>query len=469
MKKFMDKDFLLSTKTAKEIYRKGAEKTPIFDWHCHLSPKEIYENKRPANIAELWLGGDHYKWRAMRSCGVPEEYITGRKSDKAKFMKWAEVMPYLIGNPLYHWTHLELQRYFGITEPLSPQTAEAIWNKCNEMIKSGGFTPRELIEKSNVKCVCTTDDAADTLEYHKLLSKEKGFKCKVLPAFRPDKSLNIDQPSFIPWVAAMEKAVGREILTFAELKTALKERIDFFDEMGCRAADHSLSYIPYAEARANELEAIFKKGVAGKNLANEELDKYRTALLKFFGEQYAEKGWVMELHIGALRNNNTKMFTKLGADAGFDSIDDKEIAVGLSRFLDSLAKNDKLPKTVLFTLNPKDNYVLGTMLGNFQTSEAASKIQFGSAWWFNDNYDGMRQQLSALANLGVLSKFVGMITDSRSFLSYPRHEYFRRILCELIGEWVEDGKYPEDVKFLSQIVADISFNNAEKYFGLELK
>lgn len=469
MKKFMDKDFLLPTRTAKEIYRKGAEKTPIFDWHCHLSPKEIYENKRPADIAELWLGGDHYKWRAMRSYGIPEEYITGRKSGKEKFMKWAEVMPYLIGNPLYHWTHLELQRYFGIYETLSPQTAEAIWNKCNEMIKAGGFTPRELIEKSNVKCVCTTDDAADTLEYHKLLSKDKSFKCKVLPAFRPDKSLNIDQPTFIPWIAAMEKAVGREILTFSDLKNALKERIDFFDKMGCRAADHALSYIPYAESKATELEAIFKKGVDGKAVADDELDKFRTALLKFFGEQYAEKGWVMELHIGALRNNNTKMFKKLGADTGFDSIDDREIAVGLSRFLDSLAKNDRLPKTVLFTLNPKDNYVLGTMLGNFQTSEAASKIQFGSAWWFNDNYDGMRQQLSTLANLGVLSKFVGMITDSRSFLSYPRHEYFRRILCELIGEWVEEGKYPEDIKFLSQVVADISFNNAQKYFGLELK
>lgn len=469
MKKFMDKDFLLTTKTAREIYKKGAEKTPIFDWHCHLSPKEIYENKKPKDLAELWLGGDHYKWRAMRSCGIPEEYITGRKSGKEKFMKWAEVMPYLIGNPLYHWTHLELQRYFGIYETLSPQTAESIWKKCNDMIKAGGFTPRELIEKSNVKCVCTTDDAADTLEYHKLLKEDKKFKCKVLPAFRPDKSLNIDQPTFIPWIAAMEKAVGREIFTFSELKKALKERIDFFDEMGCRASDHALSYIPYAEATSKELETIFKKGVAGKSLTNEELDKYRTALLKFFGEQYAEKGWVMELHIGALRNNNTKMFQKLGADTGFDSIDDKEIAVGLSKFLDSLAKEDKLPKTVLFTLNPKDNYVLGTMLGNFQTSEVASKIQFGSAWWFNDNYDGMRQQLSALANLGVLSKFVGMITDSRSFLSYPRHEYFRRILCELIGEWVEEGKYPEDIKFLSQIVADISFNNAEKYFGLELK
>ncbi len=469
MKKFMDRDFLLTTKTAKEIYKRGAEKTPIFDWHCHLSPKEIYENKKPRDIAQLWLGGDHYKWRAMRSYGVPEEYITGRKSGHDKFLKFAEIMPYCIGNPLYHWTHLELQRYFGITEPLSPQTAEAIWNKCNGLIKAGGFTPRELIEKSNVKCVCTTDDAADTLEYHKLLANDKSFKCKVLPAFRPDKSLNIDKPDFIPWLAAMEKAVGREIGSFAELKEALKERIEFFDSMGCCASDHSLSYMPCADSTPKELEAIFKKAVSGKAVSTDELDKYRTALMQFFGEQYCIHGWAMELHLGALRNNNTKMFQKLGADTGFDSIDDNQIAYGLSRYLDSLAVKDRLPKTILFTLNPKDNYVLGSMLGNFQSAECASKIQFGSAWWFNDNYDGMRAQLTALANLGVLGKFVGMITDSRSFLSYPRHEYFRRILCELIGDWVEQGKYPENVKFLSQLVEDISFNNARDYFGLEVK
>ncbi len=468
MKKFMDKDFLLTTKTAKEIFKRGAENTPIFDWHCHLSPKEIYENKTPENIAELWLGGDHYKWRAMRSYGVDEAYITGRKSGRDKFMKWAEVLPYCIGNPLYHWTHLELQRYFGIYEPLSPETAESIWQSCNEQIKAGGFTPRELIEKSNVACVCTTDDAADSLEYHKKLKEDETFKCKVLPAFRPDKSLNIDRPSFIPWIAAMEKAVGREIHTYSELKDALLERIEFFDAMGCRAADHALSCIPYAESTGKELEAIFKKAISGKPVTDDELDKYRTDLMRFFGAEYAKRGWGMELHIGALRNNNTKMYEKLGADTGFDSIDDKEIAVGLSRFLNSLAKENKLPRTVLFTLNPKDNYVLGTMLGNFQSSEAASKIQFGSAWWFNDNYDGMRQQLNALANLGVLGKFVGMVTDSRSFLSYPRHEYFRRILCEMIGDLVEDGKYPENIKFLSKVVEDISFNNAKEYFGLEL-
>lgn len=469
MKKFMDKDFLLTTKTAKEIYKKGAEKTPIFDWHCHLSPQEIYENKKPRDIAQLWLGGDHYKWRAMRSFGISEEYITGRKSGHDKFMKFAEMMPYCIGNPLYHWTHLELQRYFGIYEPLNAQTAQGIWNKCNEQIRAGGFSPRELIEKSNVACVCTTDDPADTLEFHKLLKADKSFKCKVLPAFRPDKALNIDKATFIPWLAAMEKAVGREIDSFASLKDALAERIEFFDKMGCCASDHAFTYVPYAEAKPSELEAIFKKGVKGKPLSVDDLDKYRTALMQFFAREYHKRDWVMELHIGAMRDNNTKMFRRLGPDTGFDSIDDNQIAVGLSRFMDSLAVEDKLPKTVLFTLNPKDNYVLGSMLGNFQSAEQAGKIQFGSAWWFNDNYDGMRAQLTALANLGVLGKFVGMITDSRSFLSYPRHEYFRRILCELIGEWVEQGKYPEDLKFLSKLVEDVSFNNAKDYFGLQVK
>lgn len=469
MKKFMDKDFLLTTKTAKEIYKRGAEKTPIFDWHCHLSPKEIYENKKPRDIYALWLSGDHYKWRAMRSFGVPEEYITGRKSGHEKFLKYAQIMPYCIGNPLYHWTHLELQRYFGIYETLSEETAEKIWKSCNEQIKAGGFSPRELIERSNVACVCTTDDPADTLEYHLKLKKDKSFKCKVLPAFRPDKALAVESPSFIPWLASMEKTAGREITSFAALKEVLSERIEFFDSVGCCASDHALAYIPFETSNGKELEQIFKKAVDGKKLTVTETDKYKTALLSFLAEQYSAHDWAMELHLGAMRNNNTKMFQKIGADTGFDSINDYRIAEGLSRFLDNLEEKGKLPKTVLFALNPKDNYVLGTMLGNFQSSSQAGKIQFGSAWWFNDNYDGMRQQLTALANLGVLGKFVGMITDSRSFLSYPRHEYFRRILCELIGDWVEQGKYPENIKFLSQLVKDISFENAKDYFNLEAK
>lgn len=466
MEKFMGKDFLLTTKTAKELFKNGAEKTPIFDWHCHLSPKEIYDNKAPADITELWLSGDHYKWRAMRSYGIPEEYITGKKSSYEKFNAWAETLPYLIGNPLYHWTHLELQRYFGIYEVLNEKSADTIWNKCNKKIKDGGFTPRELIMSSNVSCVCTTDDPADSLEYHKLLKEDKSFKCKVLPAFRPDKALGIELPAFIPWLAAMEKTAGCEIKSFTKLTRVLKDRIKFFNDLGCRASDHAFNYVPYEICSAEELESIFSKGVKGKTLTEKECAAYRTALMKILAKEYAKYGWAMELHIGAMRNNNSRMFKALGADTGFDSVGDKEIAEPLSRFLDSLESEHSLPKTVLFTLNPKDNYVLGTMLGNFQSSEAASKIQFGSAWWFNDNYDGMRTQLSTLANLGCLGKFIGMVTDSRSFLSYPRHEYFRRILCEFIGDLAEDGKYPADIDFLSKVIKDISYGNAVSYFGI---
>ncbi|MBP3560857.1 MAG: glucuronate isomerase [Clostridia bacterium] len=466
MKKFMDKDFLLSTETAKKLYA-ACENTPIFDWHCHLQPKEIYENKEPADIAYLWLAGDHYKWRGMRSCGISEEYITGDKSPYEKFKAWAHAMPNLIGNPLYHWTHLELQRYFDIYEPLSPATCDEIWEKANAKIKAGGFTPRELIEKSNVAFVCTTDDAADTLEYHKFLAEDKSFKCKVLPAFRPDKALGIELDGYNDWVKALENVYGKAVPSFTELKTALLSRIEFFAEMGCRASDHAFTYVPYKRADEDELNKIFAKRLTGEALSTEEIDKYKTELMLFLANEYARLGWGMEIHIGAMRNNNGIMFKKLGPDTGYDSVADYEIAVNLSRLLDAMNTEYRLPKTVLFTLNPKDNYVLGTMLGNFQSDEAESKIQFGSAWWFNDNYDGMRTQMQTLMNLGVISKFVGMITDSRSFLSYPRHEYFRRILCELLGDLVEEGKYPDDIEFLSKVVQDVSFNNAVKYFGVK--
>ncbi len=465
MKKFMDKDFLLSTETAKKLYA-ACENEPIFDWHCHLSPKEIYENKEPEDIAYLWLAGDHYKWRAERSCGVSEKYITGDATPYEKFKAWAEVMPNLIGNPLYHWTHLELQRYFGIYEPLSPATCDKIWNEANAKIKAGGFKPREIIEKSNVKFVCTTDDAADTLEYHKLIAADESFKCKVLPAFRPDKALAIEADAYLPWLASLEKVCGTKIASFTELKSAMLSRINFFAEMGCRAADHGIMSVPYARADENGLNAIFAKRLNGEALTETEADAYKTELLLFLANEYAERGWGMEIHIGPMRNNNTPMFRKLGPDAGYDSICDRGIAENLSRLLDAMLTDYKLPKVVLFCLNPKDNYVLGTMLGNFQSDEAESKIQFGSAWWFNDNYDGMRTQMQTLMNLGAISKFVGMITDSRSFLSYTRHEYFRRILCELLGDLVEEGKYPDDIEFLSKVVKDISFNNAVKYFGV---
>lgn len=465
MKKFMDKDFLLTTETAKKLYE-ACKDTPIFDWHCHLQPKEIYENKTPSDIAYLWLGGDHYKWRGMRSCGINEEYITGDKSPYEKFKAWAEAMPNLIGNPLYHWTHLELQRYFDIYDPLSPKTCDEIWEKANAKIKAGGFTPRELIEKSNVSYVCTTDDAADTLEYHKLLQADKTFKCKVLPAFRPDKALGIELPGYNEWVAQLESVIGRKVESFTQLKEAMLERIEFFRSMGCCASDHAFTYVPFNRADEDELNCIFSRQLKGEALSKEEIDKYKTELIIFLAGEYNRLGWGMEIHIGAMRNNNGVMFKKLGADAGYDSVADYEIAVSLSRLLDAMLCGGGLPKTVLFTLNPKDNYVLGTMLGNFQSDEAESKIQFGSAWWFNDNYDGMRQQMQTLMNLGVISKFVGMITDSRSFLSYPRHEYFRRILCELLGDLVEEGKYPDDIEFLSKVVQDVSFNNAVKYFNV---
>ncbi len=464
-KEFMGRDFLLNNEPAIKMFE-AADKMPIFDWHCHLSPKEIYENAQPEDIALLWLAGDHYKWRAMRSCGVDEKYITGDASGYEKFKAFAEIMPALIGNPMYHWCHLELRRYFGINDILCAETADDIWNRANAAIKAGGFTPRELIEKSNVSHLCTTDDPADSLEYHILLAKEESFKCKVLPAFRPDKALGIDLPAWKPWLDTMEKCVGRSIEGFEALCDALNERIEFFASLGCCASDHAFAYVPYETSTVEELDGIFAKVKNGGEASVVEADKFKTALLAFLAERYAEKGWVMELHIGPMRNNNTLMFKKIGADAGFDSIDDREIAGKLSRFLDSLAVKEKLPKTVLFTLNPKDNYVLGTMLGNFQNSDAESKIQFGSAWWFNDNIDGMREQMKALGNLGALGKFVGMVTDSRSFLSYPRHEYFRRIMCGLLGDMVEDGLYPYDEKAICKIAEDISYNNAAKYFGI---
>ncbi len=462
----MDESFLLYNDTAKKLFFDAAADMPIFDWHCHLSPKEIYENKQPADLAELWLGGDHYKWRAMRSFGIEEKYITGDATGYEKFKAWAKVLPACIGNPLYHWTHLELQRYFDIYEPLNEKSCDEIWNKANAKIAAGGFTPRELIVSSNVTCLCTTDDAADTLEYHRLLAEDKSFKCRVLPAFRPEKALNIEQPTFLPWLNSLEKISGQKIDSYQKLTEALKSRIDFFAENGCLASDHSFGYVPYNRASETELEAIFRKAIDGEALNTDEQDKYKTELFRFFAREYARHGWACEIHIGAMRNNNTRMFKSIGPDTGFDSIGDGSIAHKLSGMLDSLDEEGCLPKTILFALNPATNYVLGSMLGNFQSSEAASKIQLGSAWWFNDNIDGMREQLKTFANLGVLGKFVGMVTDSRSFLSYPRHEYFRRILCGLVGEWVEQGLYPDD-ESLIDIIKDISYNNAVKYFGLK--
>ncbi len=453
---FITKDFMLKNEPAKRLYHEFAANQPIIDYHCHLSPKMIAENYQFANITELMLGGDHYKWRAMRSNGVEERYITGDASDFEKFQKWAETMPYLLGNPLYHWTHLELSRYFGIEKELSPATAEEIWNTCNELLTTPEFSTRNLILRSNVKALCTTDDPMDTLEYHIQL-REEGFPVKVLPTFRPDKAVEITKDTFQPYMQQMGVA------SFAELTAKLKERIAFFHAQGCRLADHAVDYVPYAEGDA---AAAFDKAMRGEALSRAERDCYRTAVLGVCAAEYARLGWAMQIHIGALRNNNTPMYRALGPDIGFDSIDDLPIAAPLSRFLDMLETKDSLPKTILYTLNPKDNYVLGAMLGNFQKAPIPGKIQFGSGWWFNDQRDGMEAQLRTVANLGLLSRFVGMLTDSRSFVSYPRHEYFRRILCNLIGQWVADGEYPEDYEMLGKIIRGICYENAAAYFGL---
>lgn len=464
---FMDENFLLYNEPAVKTF--GAIKNaPIFDWHCHLSPREIYENRTPEDISELWFARDHYKWRAARSCGTPEKYITGDASGYEKFRAFARAAPRLIGNPVYHWCHLELRRYFGINDILNDENADAIWKKANAAIKNGGFEPRELIKKSGVAALFTTDDPADGLEYHRLIAEDKSFGVKVVPAFRTDKALSVDSPSWASWLADMEKAAGRKINGFGELCEALGERVEYFASAGCLASDCSFSYVPYSRADESELERIFTAAKNGDAASAPEADKFRTALMIFLSRKYAEKGWAQELHIGPMRNNNTLMFGKLGADAGYDSIDDQNIARNLSRFLDSLAVEEKLPKTILFALNPKDYYVLGSALGNFQNDEAESKIQLGSAWWFNDSVDGTRKQLGTLANLGALGAFIGMVTDSRSFLSYARHEYFRRILCGFIGELVENGLYPYDEKTLCSTARNIAYDNAVKYFGIKI-
>ena len=451
---FINDNFMLKNKTAKKLYNKFAKDMPIIDYHCHLVPKMIAENKNFKNAFELFLGGDHYKWRQIRTNGTPEELITGDGGDDyEKFMEFAKAMPYLIGNPLYHWTHLELKRFFGIDETLSEKTCKMIWDKVNECLAKDDFKPQSLISRSNVKVICTTDDPADTLEYHQALN---GFSTKILPTFRPDKAVEIGKETFIPYI----EMIG--VKSYGELIEWLTSRIDFFHENGCRISDHALEYVPYALGNPEE---AFNKKMNGEELTLEEINVFKTAVLKHCAKQYVRLNWAMQLHIGALRNNNTKMYNKLGPDTGYDSINDLCIAEDLGKFMDCLEIDDCLPKTILYTLNPKDNYVLGTMLGCFQNGPVQGKIQFGSGWWFNDQRDGMEEQMKALANLGMLSRFVGMLTDSRSFVSYTRHEYFRRIFCNLIGQWVEDGEYPADWETLEKIVEGVCYNNAEAYFG----
>jgi len=465
MKAFMDKDFLLESDVAKTLFHDYAKDLPIIDYHCHLVPQEIAEDIRYENLTQLWLYADHYKWRYMRSMGVEEKYCTGDASDYEKFLKYAEVIGYAIGNPLYHWTHLELQRFFGIYTPLSLKTADEIWNKTCEMLKSPEFSSKNLITRSNVEAVCTTDDPADDLKYHEQIAQDKNFKTRVLPTFRPDNAIAIEKDTFPAYIKKLGDACGFEIMCFNCLKKALKQRMEFFKEHGCKLSDHGLSTAVYNPCTDEEASAILKKAMSGEALSECEIAKYKTAVLLFLGEEYAKCDFTMQLHFGPVRNNNTRMFNAIGADKGFDSIDDLELAQPLSRFLDALEMKDALPKTILYALNPKDNYVLGTMLGNFQDGSMKGKIQFGSGWWFNDQLDGMKRQMTDLAALGALAAFVGMLTDSRSFTSYPRHEYFRRIMCNLIGGMVENGEFPADMEILGKIVSDISYYNAKNYFN----
>lgn len=464
MKKFLDENFDLSNGTAVKLYHDYAEKMPIYDFHCHLDPREIYEDKNYSNITEIWLYGDHYKWRAMRGNGVDEKYITGNASDYEKFLAWSRTVPKLIGNPLYVWTHLELQRYFNIHETLDENTAENIWNEANSIIKNLGFSARSLMKKSNVKVVCTTDDPADTLEYHRKI-KNEGFDVKIVPGFRPDKALEIRNGDFVDWIGKLEKASNINIQNYDDFLQALNSRIEFFNESGCKISDHSLTYVPYMETSKKEVSEIFGKRLNFKKLNRAEEEKYKTYTLRSLGEMYFKFNWSMQFHIGAMRNNNTNKFNELGPNTGFDSMNDCRIAEKLAGLLDSLERDNVLPKTVLYTLNPSYNYVISSMLGNFQ-GLIPGKIQFGPAWWFNDNKDGMEEQMKALSNCGLLTRFIGMATDSRSFLSYARHEYFRRIVCNLIGKWVENGEVPCDMNYLGRVIQDISFNNARNYFEI---
>ncbi|MBR8748608.1 Uronate isomerase [Fusobacterium sp. DD29] len=465
MRKFMCDDFLLMTETAKRLYHDYAKHMPIYDYHCHLNPKEIYENKKYKNITEVWLGGDHYKWRAMRSNGVDEKYITGDADDKEKFIKWAETVDQCYGNPLFHWTHLELKRFFGIDLILSKETAEEIWNLANEKLSSDDFRARNLIEMSNVKVICTTDDPIDSLEYHIALKKDTTFKTIVNPAFRPDKGIRVEKEEFIPWFNRLEEIYGEKIDTIDKYTSALANRIDFFHEVGCRISDHALDPVVFAKASKEEVNAILLKKLSGEELTENEVKQFKTYIMIFLGKEYNKRNWVMQIHTGCIRNVSTNMFNRLGPDTGFDAIGDKTYINELASLLDAIDITNELPKTILYNLNPRDNEAIGALIGCFQDGKTPGKIQFGSGWWFLDQKDGIIRQMTALANLGLLSRFVGMLTDSRSFLSYTRHEYFRRILCNLLGEWVENGELPNDLNKLGKMIENICFNNIDNYIA----
>lgn len=464
MKKFMDDNFLLSTPTAQHLFFDYAKDLPIIDYHCHLSPQEIAEDAHFENITQVWLGGDHYKWRQMRSNGVEEKYITGNASDREKFQKWAETLEMAIGNPLYHWSHLELQRYFGYYGALNGETAEEVWTLCNEKLKA--MSARQLILASNVEMIGTTDDPIDDLRYHKAIAQDPTFSVKVLPSWRPDKAVNIEKDEFASYMKKLGEVAGMQVNSFADVKAALLKRMEYFNEVGCCVSDHGLEYVAYAKTDDATCEAIFCKKMAGKTLTREEVGQYKMGILLFLGRQYHRLGWVMQLHYGVKRDNNQRIFEAIGPDGGVDSISTSAPINELADFLNALDYTNELPKTIVYSLNPIDNAAIGTIIGCFQSADAVGKIQHGSAWWFNDNKTGMIEQMTSLANLGLLGNFIGMLTDSRSFLSYARHEYFRRIACELIGSWVENGEYPADEKSLKKIVEGIAYRNAKRYFEI---
>ena len=468
MKRFMDEDFLLSTPTAEKLYHQYAENMPIIDYHCHIDPREIYEDRRFDNITQVWLGGDHYKWRQMRSNGVEEKYITGDAPDYEKFVRWAQTLEAAIGNPLYHWSHLELKRYFGCDMNLCEKTAPRIWDLCNGQLAEADHSARGLIKMSGVKLLCTTDDPADPLIWHEKIAADKSFDVQVLPAWRPDRAMDIEKTDYKEYLEQLGNAAGVKIDSFGTLQEALCRRMDFFASHGCRIADHGLEYVMCEPAAEEEIEKIFTKRIADETLSRQEILKYKTAFMTAMGRAYHKTDWAMQLHYGVKRDNNSRIFRALGANAGIDSIGSNAPNSQLADYLNVLADTDELPRTIIYSLNPIDNAAIGTIIGCFQDSSAVGKIQQGSAWWFNDNKNGMREQMISLANLGLLGNFIGMLTDSRSFLSYTRHEYFRRILCDLIGGWVENGEYPEDYEALEKIVKGISYNNAVRYFGFDL-
>lgn len=463
---FINDDFLLHSETARRLYHEYAEGLPIIDYHCHIDPREIYENRRFENITQVWLGGDHYKWRLLRSAGVPEYEITGGADDLTKFRRFAEILPKAVGNPMYAWCHLELKRYFGYDGILSAKTADEVWELCGEKLKSGSMTACGLIERSNVKLIGTTDDPTDSLEWHEKIAAEGVCTALVVPSFRPDKALNIEKPSFADYIRRLGEAAGMEIRSVGDVKEALSSRLERFCSLGCRAADHGLDYIPFAECSEAEADAIFSAAMSGNGVSPTDADRYKTNLLIYLAGEYSKRGIVMQLHYNVQRNVNSRQFGLLGADTGFDCIASHDCAQALTSLLSAMDSAQALPKTVLYSLDPQDNALLDTIAGSFPGEGVRGKVQHGAAWWFNDTKGGMEAQLRSLASLSLLGNFIGMLTDSRSFLSYTRHEYFRRILCDLLGSWVESGEYPADIDTLGGIVQDICYNNAAEFFGV---